>query len=84
MLPLMLAAVKGNRISIDRVVEALSQRPAEIFGLAEKGRIASGMDADLVLIDPRDRTEISARRLHSRADWTPYEGRTGIFPKMTW
>lgn len=83
MLPLMLAAIKGNLISLDRVVDALSVRPAEIFGLAQKGRIAAGMDADLVFIDPRARTEISARRLHSRADWTPYEGRTAIFPKMT-
>lgn len=83
MLPLMLAAVKGNMISLDRVVDALSVRPAEIFNLRDKGRIATGMDADLVFINPRAQTEISARRLHSRADWTPYEGRTAIFPKMT-
>ncbi|MDM7913296.1 MAG: amidohydrolase family protein, partial [Methanotrichaceae archaeon] len=83
MLPLMLVAVKSNLITLDRLVDAISVRPAEIFGLESKGKIEAGRDADLVLVDPRSTSEIKADRLHSRADWTPYEGKEAIFPQMT-
>lgn len=83
MLPLMLMAVRSNLISLDRLVDAMASRPAEIFGLQSKGQILPGKDADLVLINPRTRTRINADRLHSRAEWTPYEGREAIFPKAT-
>lgn len=83
MLPLMLIAVRRNLLSLERLVNAISSRPAELFGLKSKGRIDIGKDADIVLVDPKEVTEIRADRLHSRADWTPYEGREGIFPKMT-
>jgi len=83
MLPLMLMAVRANLISLDRLVDAMAARPAEIFGLQSKGQILPGKDADLVLIDPKARTRINADRLHSGAQWTPYEGREAIFPKAT-
>ena len=83
MLPLMLMAVKKNLISLERLVDALSARPARIFGLAGKGTIERGMDADLVIVDSKAVTEINADRLHSRADWTPYQEKQAIFPKMT-
>ena len=83
MLPLMLMAVKRNHISLERLVDAISARPARIFGLAGKGKIERGMDADLVIVDSKAVTEINADRLHSRAEWTPYQGRQAIFPRMT-
>ena len=83
MLPLMLMAVKKNHISLERLVDAISARPARIFGLAGKGRIERGMDADLVIVDSKAVTEINADRLHSRAEWTPYQGMQAIFPRMT-
>ncbi len=83
MLPLMLIAVRSNLITLDRLVSATAAKPAEIFGLQSKGQIAPGKDADLVLVDTKAITRINADRLHSRADWTPYEGRQAIFPKAT-
>jgi dihydroorotase len=83
MLPLMLVAVRSNLLSLDRMTDALSRRPAEIFGLASKGAIAVGMDADLAIIDPRAASDIRADRLHSGAEWTPYEGRRALFPAIT-
>jgi len=83
MLPLMLMAVRSNLLSLDRMVDALSRRPAKILGLASKGRIAVGMDADLAIIDPRAASDIRADRLHSGAEWTPYEGRRALFPAIT-
>jgi len=76
-------AVKKNLISLERLVDALSAQPARIFGLAGKGRIERGMDADLVIVDSKAVTEINAGRLHSRAEWTPYQGKQAIFPQMT-
>jgi dihydroorotase len=83
LLPLMLMAVRSNLISLDRLVDALAAKPAEIFGLMSKGQIVPGKDADLVLVDPKAITRIKADRLHSRAEWTPYEGREAIFPQAT-
>jgi dihydroorotase len=83
LLPLMLFSVRRNLLSLDRLVNAISARPAEIFGLDSKGKIEVGRDADLVIVDPKDVREIRADRLHSRADWTPFEGKQAIFPEMT-
>jgi dihydroorotase len=83
MLPLMLFAVKRNLISLERLVDAMAARPARIFGLAGKGSIETGKDADLVIVDPKSISQINADRLHSRADWTPFQGKDAIFPRMT-
>ncbi|MCX6681092.1 MAG: dihydroorotase [Methanothrix sp.] len=83
MLPLMLFAVKRNLISLERLVDAMAFRPARIFGLTGKGSIETGKDADLVIVDPKSISQINADHLHSRADWTPFQGLNAIFPQMT-
>ena len=83
MLPLMLMAVKRNLLSLERLVDAISARPAKVFGLAGKGGIERGRDADLVIVDSKAITKINADRLHSRAEWTPYQGKEALFPRMT-
>ncbi|MCX6669372.1 MAG: dihydroorotase [Methanothrix sp.] len=83
MLPLLLFAVKRNMLSLERLVDALTARPAQIFSLACKGSIEAGKDADLVMVDPKKVSRIDADRLHSRAEWTPFEGLSAIFPQMT-
>ena len=83
MLPLLLAAAERGDISHDRVAAVTARRPAAIFGLERKGRIAPGYDADLVLVDPERRREIDAADLHTAATWTPFAGMTGVFPSRT-
>ncbi len=83
MLPMMLIAVKRNLLGLERLVDAAARRPACIFGLAGKGTIETGKDADLVIFDTKSVTQINADRLHSRAEWTPFEGKDAIFPQMT-
>jgi dihydroorotase len=83
MLPLLLFAVRRNLLSLERLVDAMAVRPARIFGLAGKGSIEKGKDADLVIVDPKAISRIDADRLHSRAEWTPFQGMEGIFPRMT-
>ena len=63
-----------GRITIERMVDLLSTTPARIFGLANKGAIEAGNDADLVLFDPATRRTIRAADLHHTSDFTPYEG----------
>ncbi|HYV08150.1 MAG TPA: amidohydrolase, partial [Thermoplasmata archaeon] len=45
-----------------------------------KGSIEIGSDADLLAVDPRRIERITAKRLHAKCDWTPFEGMEGCFP----
>ncbi|PSP96940.1 dihydroorotase [Halobacteriales archaeon QS_5_70_17] len=82
-LPLLLATAREGRLSYERVREVTASTPAEVFGLGRKGRIAEGYDADLVLVDPDAARPIRAGDLHTKCDWTPFEGREGVFPRWT-
>jgi dihydropyrimidinase len=67
--------VVANRITRLDLVRLLCSNPAKIFGLwPRKGTIAPGSDADVVLFDPRPTRKLSAKELHSRAGFSPYEG----------
>jgi dihydropyrimidinase len=68
--------VREGRITLNRFVELTSASPAKIFGLfPRKGTIAPGSDADIVVFDPNRTVTLSARTLHMRVDYSPYEGR---------
>jgi len=66
--------VARGRITVERMVDVLATTPARRFGLARKGAIEVGRDADLVLFDPAARRTIRAADLHHTSDFTPYEG----------
>ncbi|MCY0877434.1 MAG: dihydropyrimidinase [Firmicutes bacterium] len=68
--------VASGRLSLNRFVEITATMPAKLFGLfPQKGTIAVGSDADLVLFDPEGQTTWSAATHHMRVDYNPYEGR---------
>jgi len=68
--------VRAGRISLNRFVELTSTSPAKIFGLyPRKGTIAPGADADIVVFDPERQVTLSAKTLHMKVDYNPYEGR---------
>lgn len=70
--------VNNKRISLNRFVELVSTAPAKLFGLfPEKGTVAIGSDADLVIFDPEAPFHISAETQHQNVDYTPYEGFKG-------
>jgi dihydroorotase len=77
--PIMMAMVKRGLVPLERLVSAACQRPAEVFSLP-KGIIEVGRDADLMVVDPKNVTEIKSKHLHSKCGWTPYEGFEAIFP----
>jgi dihydropyrimidinase len=67
MLPLMFdRGVNGGRITVQRLVAALCENPARVFGLyPKKGCLEVGSDADVVIVDPNLTAEIRAEGLHS-------------------
>ncbi|RLF56535.1 MAG: dihydropyrimidinase [Thermoplasmata archaeon] len=70
--------VNKKKIGLNRFVELVSTAPAKLFGLfPQKGTVAVGTDADLVLFDPKAPFKITAKTHHQNVDYTPYEGFTG-------
>ncbi|MGA2641325.1 MAG: dihydropyrimidinase [Spirochaetia bacterium] len=65
--------VKG-RITLERMVDVLSTSTARMFGLSNKGAVAAGKDADLVVFDPKRKFTIAQKKLHQNVDYTPWEG----------
>ncbi len=82
-LPLLLAEARTGSLSFERVRDLTAANPAAIFDLPSKGRIEEGAHADLVLVDPGRTRPIRGADLHTKADWTPFEGRPGVFPELT-
>jgi dihydroorotase len=82
-LPLLANEARQGTLSFGRVRDLTAANPADRFGLDSKGQVAEGYDADLVLIDPEDTTTIRGEDLHSKCEWTPFEGFTGVFPQWT-
>ena len=74
MYPYMLNAAGKGMISFERAVEVCSANPARIFGCDTKGAIVPGLDADIVLYDPKKEFTITADSMHSNLDYTIYEG----------
>lgn len=67
--------VRKGRISLHKFVEVLCANPAKIFGMyPEKGSIAIGSDADIVIFDPNKEHKISAKTHHMNVDYSAYEG----------
>ena len=67
--------VVAGRLTPNRWVELISAAPARLFGLPQKGVVAAGADADLVVYDPRRKHTISAATHHMNVDYSCYEGR---------
>lgn len=74
--PYMLDAANQGKISFEKVVEVCSTNVAKIFGCENKGAIAIGKDADIVIYDPNKDFTISVNNMHSDYDHTIWEGKS--------
>ncbi len=74
LVPIMLDHVNAGRLSLARFVDMTSAGPQRLFGLASKGRLAVGYDADLTVVDMNRTETITNQWIQSRAAWTPYDG----------
>lgn len=67
--------VKKEKISLNKFVEVTSTNVAKIFGMyPQKGTIAVGSDADIVILDPNEKHTISVNTHHMNCDYSGYEG----------
>lgn len=77
MLPVVLTEGRKRGLSWRRLVQLMAERPAELFGLeGRKGRIAPGLDGDMVLIDPDKEWVLRSEDLEHLVKHSPFTGRT--------
>jgi dihydroorotase len=75
LVPIMLDHVNAGRLTLERFVDLTSHGPHRLFGMARKGRIAAGYDADFTVVDLKRRETITNAQAGSKAGWTPYHGK---------
>ena len=75
MLSAALSLYHNENMSLERLVDALSRKPAALLGL-EVGRLAPGAPADFVLVNPHLSWKVDAAKLCSRSKNSPFERRT--------
>jgi len=80
MVPLLLAKVRNTELALPVLLAAACDRPARWFG-QPLGRIAPGHRANLLVVDFKHRTTLSAGRLHAPCGYTAFEGWEAIFPR---
>ena len=73
-LPLMLTQAKEGRCTVPQVARWMSSAVAEAYLIPNKGAIAPGWDADLVLVDLNDRRPVRREELATKCGWSPFEG----------
>jgi len=71
---IMLTHVNAGKLTLERFVDLVSHGPNRAFGIAGKGRIALGYDADFSIVDMKSNWEITDDWIQSRCGWTPYHG----------
>lgn len=71
-MPLMISAALSGRLRLQDVVRLCSSEPARLFGVVNKGSLLPGMDADVILVDPKRRGVIAD--LHMGTDFSPFQG----------
>jgi dihydroorotase len=72
----MLEAVKGGKISIEKVVEKMCHNPARLFQIEKRGFIREGYFADMVLVDTTKSELVSKDNVLYKCGWSPFEGTT--------
>jgi len=73
---ILLDHVNAGRMTLERFVDLTSAGAARIFGIAGKGRIALGYDADFTIVDLKKKRKIENSWIASRCGWTPFDGMT--------
>ncbi len=76
LVPVMLNHVAEGRLTLERLVDLTAHGQQRLFGIARKGRIAKGYDADLTIVDLKRRETITNAGAASRAGWTAFDGMT--------
>jgi len=73
-LPLLLTQVNKGRLTLPNLIKVTSKRPAEIFHLRDRGSLAEGCHADLVVVDMKRKHRIDSSEFYSKAKYSPFDG----------
>ena len=73
LLPLMLDHVAHGRLPLEQLCAMITHRPAQLYGLKNKGSIQIGFDADFTVIDTQIKKTITEDWLASRCGWSPFK-----------
>ena len=73
-LELMLKKVNDNTINLELLTKIMTKNTAKIFGIKNKGLLQENYDADLVIINLNDNSEIEEKDIITKAGWSPYIG----------
>ncbi|MFD1142332.1 dihydroorotase [Larkinella insperata] len=71
---LMLEAASQGKISLEKVVEKMCHAPADCFQIDRRGYVREGYWADLVLVDPAQKTVVAKDTIQYQCSWSPLEG----------
>ena len=74
LVPVMLTHVANGRLSLDRFIDLTSHGANRVFGIAGKGRMAEGYDADLTIVDLKAKHVLKHEDMATRSGWTPFDG----------
>jgi len=86
MLPIIYTeGVLKKRFDMNHFVRMVSTNPAKIMGLfPQKGTLAPGSDADVIIVDPQKTRTVDYRKMETHCDWSPWQGMTlAGFPEVT-
>lgn len=73
-LPLMITMLRKNKLTINQLVALLAEKPAEIYGLTDRGQLKVGSNADLTIVDYNRSFKIDPVKFKSKAKFSPYSG----------
>lgn len=79
--PIFVYLASVGSVDLKTVVEKFTENPAKVFGFERYGCIEVGNYANFAVFDLKDVKRIDASELHSKCNWTPYEGFKAIFPR---
>ncbi len=73
-LSLMLDASEKRLIQLEKAIKLMTEMPAALFKIKNKGKIEKGYDADLTIVDLKKEFVVKNEDLFSKSAWTPFEG----------
>ncbi len=72
----MLELAQKESISLPQIVQKMCHASADLFQIDRRGYIQEGFYADLVVVDPNEKTTVNKESILSRCAWSPLEGFT--------
>ena len=75
-LPLMLNEVRKGNASLNDITKWMSEAPARLYGIVNRGKIEIGYNADLVIVDLKLEKTVQNGALMTKVNWSPYHGQT--------